>query len=241
MDPGIRLKEARTAVEDGKYEDALNAYLWIHQHALEYNRAFSGVRLSYALDEWIALGALYPKALQALTDIRDEKSAVLRAGDGDFELFHDVASINEYLADELETARLYQVISALSPDLAQRCAHAALPALLAAGDFALARRHMPDPDESIRWQAPMLDRQIARIKCQPYSPAPHRWAVISNYAEEVRRTLTILRACGEHAEADRHRALALQLIQNPSVRREVAAGLVKPVKPPRFWRRSQGK
>src|SRR4051812_38154257 len=97
MDPRECLAEARAAVLDERYEDALNAYVWIHHHSLQFGPAFYGVRLSYALIEWIDLGKKYPKALLVLQAIRDDKAATLRAGDGDFALFHDVATMNEYL------------------------------------------------------------------------------------------------------------------------------------------------
>ncbi|HKB15254.1 MAG TPA: hypothetical protein VKF62_04275, partial [Planctomycetota bacterium] len=56
------LDEAEALREQGKYEEALQKHIWIHEHSLEQDAAFVGVRLSYALSDWIELGAKYPKA-----------------------------------------------------------------------------------------------------------------------------------------------------------------------------------
>jgi len=36
----------------GKNEEALERFLWFHDHALEHDPAMHGVRLPYALSSW---------------------------------------------------------------------------------------------------------------------------------------------------------------------------------------------
>ena len=103
MDPRDRLDRARGAARSGDYEFALREYIWFHDHALEERPSLYGVRLSYALADWIELGENYPPALRALENIADRKTADLLAGAGDRGTFHDVVSINEYLARERNT------------------------------------------------------------------------------------------------------------------------------------------
>jgi hypothetical protein len=60
-----RLSRARQRIEDGEYEEALADLVWFHHNALLESRAWSGVRRSYALYDWIRLGELYPPAMAA--------------------------------------------------------------------------------------------------------------------------------------------------------------------------------
>jgi hypothetical protein len=226
---------------EGRYADALAAYIWFHDHALEHMSVLYGVRLSYGLFEWVDLGAVYPPAMLALRDIRDRKAASLRSGDGNRSLFDDVSSINERLGEEVQTAHLFRHLHASWPDLASQCVTYALPALIVAGDFLLARQIMPEPEHNVRRQARDLNRLVAEIKHDKLCLAPKRWAYISNFAENVRNILLILRRCGELAEANRIEMLALNLIQSPSVRRDASASFIKQSNAPAIRRRAKWK
>jgi hypothetical protein len=63
--------EARTLRNAAQYEESLQREIWYFNHALEYDRGLAGVRLSFTLLEWTELGRRYPKATQALIEIRD--------------------------------------------------------------------------------------------------------------------------------------------------------------------------
>lgn len=127
MNANERLDKARADVQAGRYEEALRGYIWFHDHALEERRSLYGVRLSYALDEWVELGRLYPPAMHELKAKRDEKSAQLGRGEGDRGLFHDVESINEYLADYESTYDLFVRLMGSNTALADKCADLAVP------------------------------------------------------------------------------------------------------------------
>src|SRR5690349_21544262 len=70
-DPQQILNEARDDARAKHYEEALEKYVWFHEHALEYRPSMSGVRLSFALSDWVKLGESYPPALVKLREIRD--------------------------------------------------------------------------------------------------------------------------------------------------------------------------
>src|SRR3954462_5851261 len=91
------LDDAKRLTDQGDYEGALAKHVWFHDNALKVRPSYYGVRLSFALSDWIKLGKKYPKALEKLKSIRDEKTAKLLAGDSNRELFHDVESINQHL------------------------------------------------------------------------------------------------------------------------------------------------
>ncbi|MBK7635169.1 MAG: hypothetical protein IPJ13_13515 [Saprospiraceae bacterium] len=43
------LSETKEMVTQKKYKEALERYIWFQDHALEYNKAMSGVRLSFCI------------------------------------------------------------------------------------------------------------------------------------------------------------------------------------------------
>ena len=64
-DPRDILGEARDDREHGRYELALEKHVWFHENALTFRPSLAGVRLSYALDDWLQLAARYPPALES--------------------------------------------------------------------------------------------------------------------------------------------------------------------------------
>jgi predicted Ser/Thr protein kinase len=113
--------DAKDLQHRGQYEDALQRHLWLHAHGLEHSPHSSAVRLSFWLADWVELARRYPKAKQALLDIRDQKSRELAAGRGHWDQFHDVESINSYLQDDAATLALFKQVQQSDPQLAERC------------------------------------------------------------------------------------------------------------------------
>lgn len=213
------------AAMEGRHEDALHEYIWFHDHALEIDPALSGVRLSFALAYWTELGRTYPKALQALQEVRDRKTGSILQGKGDRAAFHDVSSINEHLECEQLTAELFARISSAQPALASECARFALEALVKAGQFELARRYLPAPTETLHQFCETLNDDVEDLAKRPPSPAPLLEAYVSIYAERVSLLAAILRGTGELEEARQIETSALELVRSPSVRDAVRVAL----------------
>ncbi len=76
------LADAKKMMDQGRFEEALQRQIWYHNHALEYDQGQGGVRLTFALSQWIELGRHYPKAKTALIEIRDRDSRALMEGRG---------------------------------------------------------------------------------------------------------------------------------------------------------------
>lgn len=228
-----RLQSGQGHVAAGRYEEALDEFIWFHENALAERPALCGVRLSFALAYWMDLGNRYPKALTALEEIRDGKTAALLRGELTVDAFRDVAAINEYLGSSSPTYRLYLQLAELQPELATACARAALPSIVNAKDYPLAARLAPDSEASIRRDGASLNRDVRMIRHRPYTKAPVRWACVCIYVESVQRLLAIVGGNGDHAEATRLKALAIGLIESPSLRREVTSEFVKPTRPSR--------
>jgi len=227
MDPSGRLQRGREAAAAGRYEDALRDYIWFHEHALEHEPSLYGVRLSFALWYWMELANEYPEARTALKRIRDEKTTRLLEGASNRDLFHDVESINERLENEEATYEVFAAIEKAKPDFAAVCADLALPAIVKAGDFEMARRYTPSPEDALRRYGESLNTDIEGLERQPPSSAPRLEAYVQIYVRRVHLLLKILRGNNENSEADALELRALELIKSPSARDAVREGLQK--------------
>ncbi|MBS1371295.1 MAG: M56 family metallopeptidase [Lentisphaeria bacterium] len=65
-----------------EYRKVFERCRWYFHHALEYQPYATGVRLSYALNQWALAGKKYQPALEELRSIREERAAHLLAGKG---------------------------------------------------------------------------------------------------------------------------------------------------------------
>ena len=225
MDVRERYQQAQEAAREGRHEEALREYLWFHEHALEHEPAMYGVRLSFALGAWLELGQAYPKALAALKEIRDRKTMQLASGSGNRELFHDVESINECLEEDRATYELFLKLQAINPALARECAGLAMPAVVKATDFRLARNFIGDPAAKIRKWSAVLNEDIADLAKEPPRDAPVQDAYVHIYAERVSLLLAVLNGVGERAEAESLKQMALASIESAPVRDAVVAAL----------------
>jgi hypothetical protein len=218
-DPQAVFREAVTLTRQGKYEDALQNLLWFHEHALEHDPALAGVRLSFALASWVELGEKYPKALQALTSIRDEKAKAITDGKGSFPLFQDVAAMNEYMQAGPRTVALFQGIHQAYPELAKQCYRVAEPYLVAHREYATCASYIPD---ALAWFEEI--RQLFRVKLEIADENPSlRAGGVREYAEvsfvvEVCRLIEILVGVGRRPEAERVGELALALSASAEAR-----------------------
>jgi hypothetical protein len=227
MDPKDRLQAGRDAADRRDYESALREYVWFHHHALEADPAYAGVRLSYALSDWIALAAHYPPALVELRRIRDEKVRALRAGEGSPDLFHDVSSINEYLHERDATHVLFRELATAQPELARECADVALPDVVRAGDYALAREYLPERDAHLsQWSEFVETMQKHMPAIEGMTADAMIDAQIDMYLQQVQPILTTLFALGEKAEAAEWRSQAVSAIKDAAARERVQAKLI---------------
>ena len=115
------LDEAKRRAAVGQYEDALQRYLWFHNHEPRFGDSYQdGIRLTSALAEWAELGRRYPKAKRALIEIRDKKTSEIVEEGGSLELFRDVHAINRELQEEDATYALFRTVREQDPKLAKQ-------------------------------------------------------------------------------------------------------------------------
>jgi len=139
------LEETKEFADRGDYGTALERHIWFHNHAFERSSAIYGVRISYALSLWLELGRSYRPALDALKGIRDKKTEMIKNGEGDFHVFHDIEKINDHLGDSVETLATFECIHRNNPILAKDIWEIASNLVFEAKRFDLARDYLTEP------------------------------------------------------------------------------------------------
>ena len=221
-----RLEAAMAAARRGDHERALREYRWFHEHALDHDPSYCGVRLSFALAAWVDLAEAYPPARAALIQIRDAKARRLLRGEGDRATFEDVEAINGHLGDPRATYDLFRRLREVQPGAADACADLAWETAATFDDFALARTCVDDPSARLRAWTDELNETVSFIRAQvPRPPAELEAAACAMFAERVVSLLRVLANVGETAEAAALRAGILGAVADPSVRNLVRSHL----------------
>jgi hypothetical protein len=210
VDPIAVIRDARLCVKSREYAAALEKYMWFHDHALEARPSLVGVRLSYAIFEWVDLGKVYPPALKALEGLRDRKTESLVCGTQEMTIFHDVKAINRALGQDERTRDLFKIIADNNRDFAEKCFRLALEPLVCTNEFGLARSFMLDVRSEV-------DRFAMPFKSAPESTpsAPKEMVqkiLVGIYVKNVSLVLQILMGVGEEVEAKRIRQYALDCV-----------------------------
>jgi len=213
------LERARRFAEQGKYEEALREHIDFHDNILKTKPAMYGVRLSFALSDWIDLGQKYPKALTALKDIRDKKTTRLLKGEENREIFHDVTSINDHLDEKHATAKLFQQIETNDSSFAKSIYYLAEDSLVAMKQYELARKCMGTPDEAFQRAKAQHDRGLEFVNGLPQRMQSAKKETFDTiFANRVIRLLLILQNTGDEARAKAIQAAALKIADHERIR-----------------------
>jgi len=152
LDPGAKpdlmaiLQEAKDLMSKGLYEEALQRQIWYHNHSISDPGQF-GVRNSFALADWVELGRRYPRAMQALLEIRTENERKITSGEGNFELFMETAAMNRELDKDESTRTLFkQLAASADKSLAKQCYSIAEGVLVNRGDYELCMSFIGQPE-----------------------------------------------------------------------------------------------
>ncbi len=116
-DPHERMQFARELAGSGKFDEALEHYLWCWDKGNSKSRSFAGVRVSFLLQEIAELGRQHSPAMQALRERRDRAREEVLALEKPNWLSRmltrpntpaaDFVSLNAYLAEDDKSLDLY--------------------------------------------------------------------------------------------------------------------------------------
>ena len=253
LEPGAKpnlqaiLSAAKEFTAENRYEDSLQYHLWYHNHALEYDpEGQRGVRLSFALSDWAALGRKYPKAREALLEIRDRDLHEFAEGRGSVALFKDIEAINKEWGHDSTTCRLFKYLNDQQPELATRCYPVAERALVKKGEYALClayvgdgqarfKKHCQNWEKLAKWEHHMgqvmqqgqqrMDEYWAQKGQKPPAGVPRFGlprAADNLLVADTRQLIEILVGAGHKADAENIRTQALALLDDPRLQSAVS-------------------
>ncbi len=228
----------------GRYEEALQCCVAFHEQCKT-----SG-SLIPLLNDWIELGRRFPKAKEALIQIRDHDTREFSEGRGYFELFSEVNAINGALHQEDMTYALFKTVERRDPQLAQQCYFVAESQLVQKGEYETCRKYLGDPQfrfetarnfyamelQSQKHMAEahqMATQQLAEFNrsrgwtnAPVYSPRDNSAMMIKSagdrFVGQVRQLIEILVATGGKSDAEAIRDEALTILDDPRLKSSVS-------------------
>lgn len=213
------LHDARRLAQDGRFEEALEKHILFHDHALSEKPTLYGVRLSFALADWVELGKKYPKALEKLKSIRDLKTSRLLEGDLNRELFTDVSAINSHLNESSKTVELFKRLIALNNAFGFSIYDWAMEALLVNKEYELAKQYLGDPQKFLDRLCKMFAKGMQLSNHKEVETANRvRLAVEQNFTKEVLEMITIYKETGDEQTAVQIQTDALKTFDHPDIR-----------------------
>jgi tetratricopeptide (TPR) repeat protein len=215
------LNEARKLASEGKYEEALKKHLWFYEES-KNSPGMGGVRLSYALDEWLELADKYPPAKKALIETRDKNESLILEGKGNFNNFHDLSSINRVLGEKEKTLELFRKVHKTQPELAVFLFIVAKDLLVENKEYKICGeyikdsikefeniRHLREVNLSIRRKSPQLDDEQMRT-----------W-IEDTYVNSTCQLIEILLAIGKKDEAKDIQRRALEYHSHEKIKVQI--------------------
>jgi hypothetical protein len=212
--------EIRQDFKDKKYQTALEKHVWFHKNALKFNQGMYGVRLSYAIAEWIELGRVYPPALSALQKIRDDSCSEIKSGRGDFYLFNDISSINEYLHDEDKTALLFVFLKENNANLAKQVYPLAQSSLIQAKKYSICNEYI-SPKQDIDMANHLLNVNLELAKKPEFGQQLKKFAE-DQYSTSISTLVAIMVVNNRTEEAGLISIDALKHLDSPGFRKMLA-------------------
>ena len=210
------LQKTRQLVRRRKYKEALERFIWFHDHALEYDRGMGGVRLSFALSYWKQLGEVYPPAKRAMAEIRDRKTLQLEQGQGTPALFHDVVGLNRTLEETAATVRLFQEIDKSNPALAKKCWHYVKDTLFEQKQYELIRKYIKDPLRQFERDKAIYNLQKATMPDDSRINKPELKQFEDNhFVENCLRLMKLALVNGDGNKAEEIRRRAVKVVDDP--------------------------
>ncbi|KQW49823.1 MULTISPECIES: hypothetical protein [unclassified Roseateles] len=220
------LRDARKDAAEGRLDQAAEKHLWFHEHALARDPALVGVRVSFALHDWVALAQRHPPAMAQLLAVRDRAVEQVEAGGSRGQrALSDVLRINAYLGQPESTREAFTRFAQRDPALAEDQALDALPALIKLNEFELAARHLDtdavlDRLERVYQSMQQMPRKLSDAERALMTRASQRYLDV-----RLARVVLVLAKSQRDAEAERVVAHGRKLLGPDAVHHHMTQAL----------------
>jgi predicted Ser/Thr protein kinase len=217
--------EVETLMKQGHYEEALQRQIWYFNHALEYGEV-NPVRLSFGITDWAELGRRYPKAKEALVEIRDRDTQKLIEGSGNSDLFSEVDAINSRLNQDDATYTLFKSLDMKNPELAQPCYFYAEDLLVQKGEYQLCQKYMGRPQFRFsliqeEWESDR-DAQKRAASTRTRESKALQMEANNRFVGQTCRLIEILVGTGQKTAAEKIRDQAVAVLDDPRLKSAVS-------------------
>ena len=210
--------ETSNLINQGQYEDALQHCLWYHNHAVQIDPAQSGVRLSFAMEQWGELALRYPRAQQAMKETRDRAVREFAQGGGNFALFQEAAAFNTRLRNEPATLALFESVRQQDPALARQCYWVMERTLVERGEYDVCASFIPDFQQRFEFTRDSYQRTGEIADQTPgVNPTSIRKEAHKQFVNTTRMLVEILVGVGRKAEAEKMQTQALKVLNVPQL------------------------
>lgn len=208
LDAGVEL------MRRGKYEDALQKYIWYHNNALKYDSNQSEKRLSLALSYWSELAERYPRAKKELLKTRDTKIKLLLDGGGDSMTVMEVIAINQNLRESSLNLTFFRQLSAKRPDFAGESWNSIKETAIRYKDRALLKRYLKNPYVEFE----EIKKNYYQLQEEDEKNPIFRDAATKIFSERVCELILAVVAIGQIDEAKKIKKNALLIVDSIAVR-----------------------
>jgi tetratricopeptide (TPR) repeat protein len=206
------------AQDGGDYRAALLGIAWFHRNALRYDEALSGVRLSFALGDWVRLAEVYEPARALFEDTLHRGTERLLAGRGSWSLFADVTSMYEYLDQSHRVVELFRAVEANFPKRALDYFAIVRDLLVEEGDYARCFRYL-NPARQLEGDIEFLATQLNLAHRFLVDGVGVHFDPFEKFADRVGVLLEILWGSGHRGEAREIHQRALAQVGTVGVQR----------------------
>lgn len=204
------LKWARRATGSGEYQAALRGFVWFHRNALRHGSGLHGVRLSFALADWLELGAVYPPALERFEAIVEKHVLRLSRGRGGYRRFVDARAMLHYLGRDDETLALFRAIETQSQARAAEIFPSVRDDLISRADYATCSRYTHPEDLAMYGRQLQFDSSWDEIPTG-YDPR-------AQFVKRIDAMIETLWGAGRFSEAREVAADAINHLDSDEVR-----------------------
>ncbi|NJM39511.1 MAG: hypothetical protein HC853_01425 [Anaerolineae bacterium] len=235
-DPRDVLSRAREFAKQGDFGTALEHFQWFHENALKIRPSLKGVRLSFALKDWLKLAQKHPPAMEALQTTRDRAVKRLFSADGTQSDFKEIAAIDWAQDSESNVCDLYEALASSNANLARQCQWRAFEPLARQKRFLVARKCMWSPRRFVTWEVNQLNARLSDdfAILHPELKVAHTHF----FVEKMNLIGEVMKESGERWAANVVIMAGTRRIKYPDVRLAVYVSLYSRFSDHSYWRKS---
>lgn len=216
------LSETEAMVGAGKHKEALERFIWFHDHSLEHDPSMYGVRLSFALSSWNELGKVYEPAKTALVETRDRKQKAILDGTQDKRIFHDVVALNRTLGEEEKTVSLFEAVDAKHPATAKEYWPMAKDAVIAEKRYDIAKKYLVDLSEEFTKLKKNYDSNVSHYDDPRFGGERFKKYNENNLVQESLKLIEVALALDDEKAAQDIQTKASSIIDDPRLSKAIA-------------------